>query len=81
MSEGRAKQEARAEMSHVVLEHIEQHGSFHGFRAPRQETLALMKAAVGQGLIVWNKPAGKYELTTFGHKRLAQHRHKIATGI
>ncbi len=40
-----------------------------------------MKAALEQGLIVWNKSVGKYELTGFGHKHLEEYRHKIATGV
>jgi hypothetical protein len=81
MSGQQGRQAAQAEMSSVVLDHIEKHGSFHRFQAPGQERLALMKVAVGQGLIVWNKVVGKYELTTVGHKRLAEYRHKIATAV
>jgi len=48
--------------------------------APHQEKFVLMQAAIEQGLIIWNKVAGKYELTALGHKPLEQERHKIATG-
>jgi len=40
-----------------------------------------VKAAIEQGLVVWNKTADKYELTTFGHKRLEEYRHKIAIEV
>jgi hypothetical protein len=67
-------------MSAAMLEHIEERGSLKGFPAPRREKLTLVKAAIEQGLIVWNKTTDKYELTTFGYRRLEEHRHKIATG-
>ena len=52
-----------------------------GFLAPRQYKLALMNAAVEQGLVVWNKTVDEYELLAFGHKRLEEYRHKIATEV
>jgi hypothetical protein len=55
----------------VVLEHVRDHGGIQGFPGSRQERLAFMKAATEQGLIVWNKALLKYDLTVFGHKRLA----------
>ena len=51
------------------------------FPAPRQYKLALMNAAVERGLVVWNKMLDKYELLGFGHKRLKEYRHKIATEV
>jgi hypothetical protein len=68
-------------MSSAALKHIEERGSLLGFAGTRQERLVLMKAVLRQGLIVWNITRGKYELTTFGHKRLDEYRHKIATGV
>lgn len=38
-----------------------------------------MDAAIEEGLIVWDKTIGKYDLTTIGRARLAEYRHKIAT--
>ncbi len=81
MSEKQGRQKARLQMSGNVLEHVEKCGSLQGFWASRREKLALMKAMTTQGLIVWNKTIGKYELTAFGHKRLEEYRHEIATGI
>ena len=40
-----------------------------------------MKAAFRRRLMVWNTTRGEYELTTFGHKRLEDYCHKIATGV
>ncbi len=40
-----------------------------------------MEGALEQGLIVWNKSVGNYELTGLGHKRPEEYRHKIATGV
>jgi hypothetical protein len=54
-----------------VLEHVRDHGGIQGFPGGRQERLALMKAAQEQGLIVWNKAFLRYDLTTFGQRRLA----------
>jgi hypothetical protein len=56
-------------------------GSLRVFPAPRQYKLALMNAAVERGLVVWNKMLDKYELLGFGHKRLKEYRHKIATEV
>jgi len=39
-----------------------------------------MKAMFEQGLVVWNKTARKYELTTSGRQCLAEYRKKIAIG-
>jgi hypothetical protein len=49
---------------------MEQRANLQRFPASREEKLALMKAMTEQGLIVWNKTAGKYELTAKAHKRL-----------
>jgi hypothetical protein len=48
---------------------------------PLRRWLALIKAALKQGLMVLNITRGKYERTTFGHKRFEEYRHKIATGV
>ena len=81
MSAERGTQKARPQMSRTVREHMEERGGLLGFATTRQERLALMKAALRQGLMVWNITRGKYERTTFGHKRLEEYRHKIATGV
>jgi hypothetical protein len=61
-----------------VLEYIELHGSLRGFLVPHQGKQELMNAAIEEGLIVWDKIIGKYDLTTTGGARLEEHRHKIA---
>jgi len=81
MSTERGRKKPRAEVSGAVLGHIEERGRLHGFTVPRRDRLLLMKSALEQGLIVWNKSVGKYELTGFGHKHLEEYRHKIATGV
>lgn len=58
-----------------VLEYIELHGS----SVPRQGKQELMNAAIKEGLIVWDKIIGKYDLTTTGRAHLEEYRHKIAT--
>jgi hypothetical protein len=40
-----------------------------------------VKAAIMQSLIAWNGTLGKFELTTQGHKRLAEHHHISATEV
>jgi len=54
-----------------VLVHVRDRGGIQGFPGSRQERLAFMKAALEQGLIVWNRALLKYDLTNFGQKRLA----------
>jgi hypothetical protein len=68
-----------ARMCGDTLEYIELHGSLRGFLVPRQGKQDLMNAAIEEGLIVWDKIIGKYDLTTTGSARLEEHRHKIAT--
>jgi len=81
MSTERGRKKPRAEVSGAVLGHIEERGRLHGFAVPRGDRLLLMEAALEQGLIVWNKSVGNYELTGLGHKRPEEYRHKIATGV
>jgi hypothetical protein len=70
----------RVEITAAVLEHIEKHGRLQVFSALPQERLALIKLAIEQGLIGWNKVVGEYELTAVGQRRLEDCLHKIATG-
>ena len=64
-----------------MLAYVEQNGRSFGFPAPRLERLAFVKAAIRQSLIAWNGTLGKFELTTQGHKRLAEHHHVTATEV
>jgi len=81
MSEEQRDQTVRADLRIDVLEYIEMRGSSLGFPAARRERLALMNAAIRQGLIAWNRMRGKFELTTQGNKCLAEHRHQTATEV
>ena len=58
MSAERGTQKARPQMSRTVREHMEERGGLLGFATTRQERLALMKAALRQGLMVWNITRG-----------------------
>ncbi len=73
-------QEPLPEVLSDALEHIEKRGSLLRFAPNRLERLGLMKAMFEQGLVVWNKTARKYELTTSGRQCLAEYRKKIAIG-
>ena len=81
MNGKRGSRKASPQMILAALEHIEKRGSMQGFLTSRQEKLTVMKAITEQGLVVWNKMAGKYELTMTGHIRLEEFRHKFATGV
>ena len=54
----------------AAMEHIEAHGNLDRFPARRGERLALVSTAVRQGLLVWNRSRGSYELTSHGHRRV-----------
>jgi hypothetical protein len=54
----------------AAMEHIEAHGNLDRFPARRGERLALVSTAVKQGLLVWNRSRGRYELTSHGHRRV-----------
>jgi hypothetical protein len=54
----------------AAMEHIGIHGNLDGFPARRGERLALVTTAAKQGLLVWNRSRGKYELTNRGHRRV-----------
>jgi hypothetical protein len=81
MRAGPGRSKGRPEMSAAVLEHVVRHGRLQGFPAAPREKLALIKLAIEQGLVEWNKTVGKYELTGGGQRRLEEYHHKIATGI
>jgi hypothetical protein len=68
-----------AQMCGVVLEYIETQGSFRGLLVPNQGKQKLVITAIEEGLIVWDKTLGKYDLTAAGRARLVEYRHKIAT--
>jgi hypothetical protein len=68
-------------MSGVVHEHTDERGEPLSFASARLERLAVMKAALRRGLMVWNIRAESCGRPTFGHKRLEEYRHKIATGV
>ena len=52
------------------MEHIEAHGNLDRFPARRGERVALVSTAVKQGLLVWKRSRGRYELTSHGHRRV-----------
>jgi|GEM_PF-5758556 len=54
----------------AAMEHIKTHGNLDGFPARRGERLALVTTAAKQGLLVWNRSRGRYELTSRGHWRV-----------
>jgi hypothetical protein len=54
----------------AAMEHIEAHGNLDRFPARRGERVALVSIAVKQGLLVWNRKSGRYELTSHGHRRV-----------
>ena len=54
----------------AAMEHIEAHGNLDRFPARRGERVALVSTAVKQGLLVWNRSRGSYELTSHGHRRV-----------
>jgi hypothetical protein len=54
----------------AAMEHIKAHGNLDGFPARRGERLALVTTAGKQGLLVWNRSRGRYELTSRGHWRV-----------
>src|ERR1700693_6128632 len=54
----------------AAMEHIEAHGNLDRFPARRGERVALVSTAVKQGLLVWNRSRGRYELTSHGHRRV-----------
>lgn len=54
----------------AAMEHIKAHGNLDGFPAGRGERLALVTTADKQGLLVWNRSRGRYELTSRGHQRV-----------
>jgi hypothetical protein len=54
----------------AAMEHIEAHGNLDRFPARRGERVALVSTAVNQGLLVWNRGRGSYELTSRGHRRV-----------
>ena len=81
MNGKRGSRKASPQMILAALEHIVKRRSMQGFLTSRQEKLTVMKAITEQGLVVWNKKAGKYELTMTGHIRLEEFRHKFATGV
>jgi hypothetical protein len=54
----------------AAVEHIEAHGNLDRFPARRGERVALVSTAVKQGLLVWNRSRGSYELTSHGHRRV-----------
>ncbi len=54
----------------AAVEHIKAHGNLDGFPAGRGERLALVSTAAKQGLLVWNRSGGRYELTSRGHRRV-----------
>jgi hypothetical protein len=73
-AEGSPKASAPA-MSDALL-HIAQAGHLLSLVSNRGQRVKLMKAMTDQGLTVWNKAAGKYELTAFARRRLAEsHQH------
>ncbi len=65
----------------VVLEYVEQHGSFRGLLVPDQGKQRLVLAAIEEGLIVWDRTLGRYDLTSTGRARLTEYRHKNANEI
>jgi hypothetical protein len=54
----------------AAMEHIKAHGNLDGFPARRGERLALVTTAGKQGLLVWNRSRGRYELTSRGDRRV-----------
>lgn len=78
MNEERGRAKVCAQMSAAALDHIKERGRLEGFEIGRDERLALMKAAMQQNLVMWNRTERKYELTTNGHKRRTEYRRKIA---
>ena len=54
----------------AAMEHIKAHGNLDGFAAGRGERLALVSTAVKQGLVMWNRSRGKYELTSRGYRHV-----------
>jgi hypothetical protein len=54
----------------AAIEHVKARGNLDGFRADRSERVALMYTAARQGLVVWDKSASRYKLTSLGEKRL-----------
>ncbi len=81
MSEDQRGQKAREQVIVDVLGYIEKRGSFRGFLISHHKNQTLMKAAIEQNLIVWDKIGGRYDLTAVGRERLAEYRHKIATRV
>jgi hypothetical protein len=79
-SERHPEEKARENLRMNML-YVGKNGRSFGFPAPRLERLAFVKAAIMQSLIVWNGTLGKFELTTQGHKRLAEHHHMSATEV
>jgi len=57
-----------------ALQDVAERGSLLRFLPDRHDRLELTKALIAMGLIAWNKPAGKYDLTAAGRHRLARHR-------
>jgi hypothetical protein len=54
----------------AAMAHIKALGNLDGFPAGRSERLALVSTAGRQGLVVWDKSRGRYELTSLGEGRL-----------
>jgi hypothetical protein len=54
----------------AAMEHIKAHGNLDGFPAGRGERLALVSTAARQGLLVWERSRGKYELTGRGRRHV-----------
>src|SRR6266542_1601462 len=54
----------------AAMEHVKAHGNLDGFPAGRGERLALMTTAGKQGLVVWSRSRGRYELTSRGFRRV-----------
>jgi hypothetical protein len=53
----------------AAMEHLQDHGNLDSFPASQNEKLALMMTASRQGLVTWNRAAGRYELTSLGRER------------
>ena len=81
MTQGHSEEKARENLSMDMLEYVGKNGRSFGFPAPRLERLAFVKAAIMQSLIAWNRMLGRFELTTQGHKRLAEHHRISATEV
>jgi len=58
----------------AAMEHLQDHGNLDSLPGSQNEKLALMMTASRQGLVTWNRAAGRYELTSLGRERSGMRR-------